>query len=444
MSLQLEDYTGAVPVVISLSDTDCTVQEKPSPLTYMLPRTTVLMAVRAEVQTFFSAFTVAKADATPLVWLTCKGEPVPWQYPVGAIKDSVSAATIAGMNQMSARYIPPTEDAQPSPADLYPSVFATPLELEVRITCVAADKPPTVPCPGQEDAHLRRSGEQAIWDYMKQVLKGTFSLMYGSIKALMDARSEVINDMLAFATCTTMGDPFVRAFRAHRERVAGLRRMAGEPQNVAIMINVPFGRGQLQFMLFRVSTTDWALCKNISPAGEEGNVTRHNEDSTSDEKNNKNNSTASCSDGCEGPQSGDARQKKQPLDMPFGEVMWRALLVPYLQWHKHQGDDSATATNAAPFFDALSPFYAGLDDAPSLSHALASRAEMLVEDFIAAGDSTAERSMIRVALPTPPSLERRLCFMVQGLQPPLQTPVGYLLDRFASADMRLYVTLAAV
>ncbi|KAH9579905.1 hypothetical protein LSM04_004066 [Trypanosoma melophagium] len=466
MSLQIEDYTGAVPVIISLSDTDCSVQEKPAPLMYVLPRSSVLMAVRAEVQKYFSAFTVAKADSTPLVWLTCKGEPVPWQYPVGAIKDSVNASVIAGLNEPPKKIITTSTDtitvASASPSELYPTVFALPLTLEARITCLATEKPLSVPCPGQEDAASRRNEEQAVGEYLKQVMKGTFSLMYGGIKALMDARSEVINDVLTLATCTSTGDPFVRALRAFNDRFAGLRRVTGEPKNIALMLNIPLGKNPLHFALFRVPTTI------VDLHDEKVSVSENKEETvpSGNDDNNENTNTNSSVDHNEENEDS-SRRKRSVLEMPFGEVIWRALLEPYLIWRKFYGksdgdtectnndgnNDDNDASNActstllpcsAPFIRALSPFYRGLEDKSFSNTALYSGTESLVREFIEAADATDEEKMIHVMLPSLPRRKRRLSFMLQGLQPPLQTPVGYLLERFTSADGRLYVTLATL
>ncbi|ORC90973.1 uncharacterized protein TM35_000073970 [Trypanosoma theileri] len=470
MSLQIEDYTGAIPVIISLSDTDCSVQEKPAPLMYVLPRTSVLMAVRTEVQNYFSAFTVAKADSTPLVWLTCKGEPVPWQYPVGAIKDSINASVIAGLCEPAKKFITTStdtiKDTLASPAELYPTVFALPLTLEARITCLATEKPFSIPCPGQEDAASRRNGEQAVSEYLKQVMKGTFSLMYGSIKALMDTRSEVINDVLSLATCTSTGDPFIRALRAYNDRVAGLRRVTGEPQNIALMLNVPLGKNPLHFALFRVPTMIGSLYDEKTSVGEQNEEVVPSGNDNNNNNNNNNNSSMDLNK----EHVGSTKPKISVLEMPFGEVIWRALLEPYLMWRKFHGrnDDGTSGANSnsnnanndandisddsastllpcsAPILRALTPFYRGLEDKSSSSSTLYSGTESLVREFIAAADATDEEKMIHVVLPSLPRRKRRLSFMLQGLQPPLQTPVGYLLERFTSADGRLYVTLVTL
>ncbi|ESS69784.1 hypothetical protein TCDM_01504 [Trypanosoma cruzi Dm28c] len=435
---QAEEYVGAVPLIIFLSDTDCTVQEKPAPLTYVLPRSSVLMAVRSEVQNFFSSYTVVKADALPLVWLTWRGEPVPWHYPIGAIKDSINALLIAERGNTASRAYH-TESSPLSPAELYPTVFGSPLMLEVRITCVTAERPLAVPFAGQEETLSRRSTDQAMGEFLKQVIKGTFSAMYGSIKALMDVRSEVINDLLNFATCISVGDPFVQALRAYNERIVGLRRLAGKPKNVAVMINNPFGKNSMHFALFRVPL-------GVSGVGDD-KFTHDKFEKTRScvESNNSNCSNDHEPSNPSDKLSGDVKPKEHPLETPFGMVVWRALLEPYLKWRNLNGEDGANSTCAEPFFRAISPFYNGLDTSASVNAALSSpAADALANDFIAAGDANTELIGIRVTIPATPPQERRLCLIVQGLRPPLCTPVGYLLDRFASADGRLYVTLAAL
>ncbi|RNF16572.1 uncharacterized protein Tco025E_05127 [Trypanosoma conorhini] len=438
MSLQVEEYMGAVPLMIFLSDTDCTVQEKPAPLTYVLPRSSVLMAVRSEVQAFFSSYTVVGADASLLVWLTWRGEPVPWHYPIGAIKDSINAFLIAGISDTQLRACR-AESAQLSPAELYAAVFGSPLILEARITSVSAERPLTVPVPGQEDAISRRTADQAIGEFLKQVIKGTFSAMYGSIKALMDARSEVINDLLNFATCTSTGKPFVQALRAYKERIVGLRRLAGAPKNVAVMINNPLGKSTLQFALFRVPLKPYSV-------GDEKSSHEESEKPRSSVESNDTNCGTDCDAGTTSDAVGvDARLKGKSLESPFGMIIWRALLEPYFKWRKLGADDGSISPCAEPFLRAITPFYSGLDGDSSLDAVFSSPlADSLVKEFIAAGDATREARSISVTLPASPLQERRLCLMVQGLQPPLCTPVGYLLDRFASADGRLYVTLAAL
>ncbi|RNF12756.1 hypothetical protein TraAM80_00111 [Trypanosoma rangeli] len=438
MSLQVEEYMGGVPLIIYLSDADCTVQAKPAPLTYVLPRSSVLMAVRSEVQAFFSFYTVAREDTTPLVWLTWRGEPVPWHYPIGAIKDSISALLIAETDVAESR-ASQTEFSQLSPAELYAAVFGSPLILEARITCVSAERPLTVPVPGQEDVLSRRSADEAIGEFLKQVIKGTFSAMYGSIKALMDARSEVINELLSFATCTSIGDPFVQALRAYNDRIVKLRQLAGTPKNVAVMINIPLGKSTMQFVLFRVPLMS-------SGVGDDRPTQKEHEEPRStiegnDRSCNTNHDPGSVSDAV----GVDAKLKGSPLDTPFGMVIWLALLGPYLKWQKLSGDDGSTSPGAEPFLRAISPFYSGLGSDFFVDEALSSPlVNSLVNEFIAAGDATLETQRIRVTLPASPPQQRHLCLIVQGLQPPLCTPVGYLLDRFASADGRLYVTLAAL
>ncbi|KAF8302634.1 hypothetical protein TcBrA4_0050190 [Trypanosoma cruzi] len=395
------------------------------------------MAVRSEVQNFFSSYTVVKADALPLVWLTWRGEPVPWHYPIGAIKDSINALLIAERGNTASRAYH-TESSPLSPAELYPTVFGSHLCWRWRITCVTAEGRWRCPLLDRRRLFLvaHRPGNGRI---LEAGDKRNLSAMYGSIKALMDVRSEVINDLLNFATCISVGDPFVQALRAYNERIVGLRRLAGKPKNVAVMINNPFGKNSMHFALFRVPLGVYGV------GDDKFTHDKFEKTRSCVESNNSNCSNDHEPSNPSDKLSGDVKPKEHPLETPFGMVVWRALLEPYLKWRNLNGEDGANSTCAEPFFRAISPFYNGLDTSASVNAALSSpAADALANDFIAAGDANTELIGIRVTIPATPPQERRLCLIVQGLRPPLCTPVGYLLDRFASADGRLYVTLAAL
>ncbi|KAG8348462.1 hypothetical protein ERJ75_000718300 [Trypanosoma vivax] len=436
MSLQAEDYLGAVTVIISLSEKDYAANEAPPPLTYMLPRSSVLLAVRDEVQRFFAPFTIPQAGLAPLIWLTHNDEPVPWQYPVGAIKDSINALTIM---EYGGSFCSPLGGVL-CPAAQYPAVYTTPLRLQARFTCVHADKPPTIPCPGQEDAVPGRSNEQAIREFLKQIIKGTHSAMYGNIKTLMDARSEVINDILNLSMCLSTGEPFVHALRLHRERVAALSRAAGKPQNVVLMINLPFAPNYLHFSVHRVPLM--SRCNTV--AGESSNL----QDCSSSIPPCHRVDLVDGSDTCGSIYDTSVtlpaaygESKSEPLAKSFGEVLWRAFFYLHRRWC-NTVDGNPTDSRCSSFFRAISPFYTGLDDVSCLDGQLTTRMEELMHKFTSAGDAVDTETTLTVQLDKLPGPTRRLCFMLQGVCPPLHTPVGYLIDRFGSADGRLYVTLA--
>nr|CCC90959.1 conserved hypothetical protein [Trypanosoma congolense IL3000] len=426
MSLQAEDYVGSVPVIISLSEMDCAVQEKPTPMSFLLPRTTVLMAVRGQVQKFFSPFTVVQEESAPLVWLTYKGEPLAWQYPVGALKDSIAALAMSNCNDAATGIRSGDVLTLPSPAEMNPTRFALPLLLEVRITSVVSDKPPAVPCPGQEDVVTGRNPDQAMRDYLKQMLKGTYSAMYGSIKLMMDARSEVINDMLNFATCIAVGEPLVQTLRAYNERLVALRRLAGSPSNIVVMMSAPFGNNLFRFFLSRV------------PIGELGGSRKGS------------GSPESLHDESSGfvPGSDSSVDVTAVADsyhkVTFGEVMWHVLLRPYFQWWRQRANAESVPEGAAPLYYALSPFYEGVDEASVIGGEPTSWGvrSALIDKFISSGDGVSDGGVIHATAPTPQTVKGSVCFIVQGTRPPLSTPVKYLLERFASADGRLYVSLA--
>ncbi|AAZ11805.1 uncharacterized protein TEOVI_000347000 [Trypanosoma equiperdum] len=442
MATEAEEYVGGVPIIVSLSKTDCTIMEEPPSLSYLLPRTTALMAIRDDVQKFFSPFIAAQVDTPLLVWFTYNNEPVPWQYPVGAIKDSIIALKLCEGSGADVPFLPDTVAALPSPAELNPHSFTVPLLLEARVTCVSSDKPLGVPCPGQEDNTACRNSEQTVRDYLKQIMKGTFSAMYGSIKGIMDARNEVINDMLNFALCTHMGEPLVQALRAHNERMTVLRRTVRNFSNVAVMINMPLANKFMHFALFRVPASTCMASQgggSTLKGGDFRSSISSVEQSSGIVESVQIGQSVDGNDG--GMGASNATVVADDCNVTFGEIIWRALLVPWCRRSKQAVPDGAPADPAAPFFQALSRFYEGMNDYVALGGVVSSsQAGVLIDKFISCSNAENDADGIYVTSSTAPTRRQRLGFVVQGTCPPLQTPVKYLLERFTSADGRLYVT----
>lgn len=86
--LTSKDYIGGVPVVVRLAESDVLrPTDRPAPAAFVLPRTTLLLAIVRDVLQLFAPYATALHPDSTQVWFSACDVPISWVYPVGAVKD---------------------------------------------------------------------------------------------------------------------------------------------------------------------------------------------------------------------------------------------------------------------------------------------------------------------------------------------------------------------
>ncbi|CCW68007.1 unnamed protein product [Phytomonas sp. Hart1] len=215
--LDYKDYVGGIPLIVHLSEQDIlSLVHRPLPLVFVLPRTTLLIAILHDVLEFFAPYGAVLNQYTTQVWFSYESMVVPWGYPVGAVRDFVQelqATRRRGGSPDRVRFTDSTSlhalthrkpdgdgggdtagarDRQP----LGVSFSSEPLELEFRIYQPSGFK--TIERCAPFLVNFDRLDDY-IRNEIKQLHKMAYSAIYGSYKRYLNAPESVLQVAVSMA-----------------------------------------------------------------------------------------------------------------------------------------------------------------------------------------------------------------------------------------------------
>ncbi|KAG5498610.1 hypothetical protein JKF63_02896 [Porcisia hertigi] len=486
-----KEYIGGVPVVVRLADDDVLHPTgRPAPAAFVLPRTTLLLAIVRDLLQLFRPYAAALHPETTQVWFSVRNTPLSWLYPAGVVKDYVNecvreerTAHLAGSLTAS----PSSSSASTLLQAHLCSILSEPLELCFHIHSLTKGSSLSRAVPlyvnyDRLEEHIRME--------VKQIHKAAYTVLYGNY-AIYQREAEstlqaavglalyrpfdgaaheqleqkryrdgagVGHDSLSPSASLSGGYPVPVAFTSPyllSEYQQLLRGLLTPRPHVAYLIRLGFpfayrgaagqsSNGCLQYDSYRVSAAP-ALALSAT-ATEEA-----------------------------------AASAIEPDHLPLGLLLWRLFRVPVLRWEAQQPQEhpieervpAATANFSETVLSeaertyqqllrSLAPYYA--DPPPCATHQFESSEPLLtstppeppawaawertmVQAFMRDYEEGPEKDGLGLvfvedsALSTPPSARRRVRFVVQGIQPPLSTPGSFLEANLSSSDRAIFVTI---
>lgn len=532
------EYVGGVPVVVSLAEDDVLrPTERPAPAAFVLPRTTMLIAVVRDLLLLFRPYAAALHPENTQVWFSVGDSSVSWLYPVGVIKDyvneftretrraqyaaavacptaasffpsSVAAAAVASSDGVASPSQSPSLSAGASSSSstlvqsLPLSVPSEPLDLTFHIHSITkgsvrAGAVPLYVNYDRLEEHIRME--------VKQSHKAAYTCLYGNYThyqreaestllpaiglALYRPFDEVAQKQLQEQRLQTQG-PLTRAnglsARGSYQGVSDfsspflllqyqqlLHGVLAPRPHVAYLVRVGFPYayrgaasqfevGNLQYDSHRVTAAPALAWSSAGPA-----TTAITTGSSSVPE----------PQGVEAAtQAASANTLVEAEQLPFGLLLWRLFRVPVLRRQAQQAPSSANGSDATALTEAqrsyerllrsLAVYYA--DPPASATERLEEQAPLLTGTPVepppwAAWERAMSQALVqdyersngeeKVGLPFVETSEReegnagaaaqqrRIRFVVQGIQPSLATPASFLEAHLASSDRAIFVTV---
>ncbi|KAK7194218.1 autophagy protein 5 (ATG5) [Novymonas esmeraldas] len=488
-----KDYIGGVPVVVRLADDDVLhPTDRPAPAAFVLPRTTVLLAMVRDLLQLFRPYTAALHPEMTQVWFSVRDTPLSWMQPAGAVKDYVNECVREErVAQLSATTSSSSPSSSPSAAAAallqahLSAMLSEPLELTFHVhsltkgSALARNVPLYVPYDRLED-HIRME--------VKQAHKAAYTVLYGSYAFYQRESESALQSAIGLA----LYRPFDAAAQEQLQSLqqqryhdggggvgSGGRLASGSPRggggghpalvtftspyllaeyqqllrglltprpHVAYLIRLgfPFAyrgaacrseAGHLQYDAHRVSAAPALTLRNVSAAA----------------------AAAAAEAVVLGPEQ-----------LPLGLLLWRLFRLPVLRWRMRQQPTPSAVAATAPVSETqraydqllrtLARFYV---DPPRSATELLDEQEPLLtgtppeppawaawehtmSDAFTRGyhDSTGivlEEGEEDSPPPRSSGSGRRVRFVVQGIQPPLSTPASFLEANLASSDRAIFV-----
>lgn len=479
------EYVGGIPVVVSLAADDVLhPTERPAPAAFVLPRTTMLIAVVSDLLYFFRPYAAALHPESTQVWFSVGDSPISWLYPAGVIKDYVKEYTRAErLAQFQATVAPPGSAAgssssacsSPLVQSLPFSVASEPLDLTFHIHSITkgSARAGTVPLYVNYDRL-----EEHIRMEIKQSHKAAYTCLYGNYTHYQREAESTLLPAIGLALYRPFDEAAQQQLQQQRMLAQGGQGgggSAGSPrgryQGSATDFSSPFLLLQYQQLLQGVLAprphvayllrVGFPYAYRGATSRYEGGHLRYDGHRVS-----------------AAPAVADGDALVDTEQLPLGLLLWRLFRLPVLRWRAQQGEDAAGSTDVASLTEvqrsyhdllrSLAPYYA---DAPAAAtEKLAEQSPLmtgtpadppawatwerdmsgaLMRDYEAGSGST------RVGLPflddanraaaaspsSPSSALRRMRFEVQGIQPSLATPGSFLEAHLSSSDRAIFVTV---
>ncbi|KPA83108.1 hypothetical protein ABB37_02814 [Leptomonas pyrrhocoris] len=519
------EYAGGIPVVVSLAEEDVLhPTERPAPAAFVLPRTTMLIAVVRDLLQLFRPYAAALHPENTQVWFSVGNSPISWLYPAGVIKDYVNectrevrleqyAATMTSptSDHAAAAAVPPTASPPTSSSTLVQSlplsVPSEPLDLTFHIHSITKGsvRAGTVPLYvnyDRLDEHIRME--------IKQSHKAAYTCLYGNYTHYQREAESTLLPAIGLALYRPFDEVAQQQLQAQRLQgqaasrgggadgrgVASRGRYAGAATDfsspflllqyqqllqgvlaprphVAFLfrVGVPhayrgatsqFERGHLQYDGYRVSAAP-ALAWPSSPTSPRTSLPEGAlpaADTTVQTPNDQ-------------PQADFSAPLVEAEQLPFGLLLWRLFRIPVLRWKAQQTHLSGSSADAVAqtetqrtyqqLLRSLTAYYA---DPPACATERLEEQEPLLTGTPAeplawaAWESARSRALVRdyergntsekLGLPflestgnvrAPAAPQRRIRFLVQGIQPSLATPGSFLEAHLSSSDRAIFVTV---
>ncbi|KAG5472322.1 hypothetical protein LSCM1_03721 [Leishmania martiniquensis] len=493
-----KEYIGGVPVVVYLADGDVLhPTDRPAPAAFVLPRTTMLLAIVRDLLQLFRPYAAALHPETTQVWFSVRDTPLSWLYPAGAVKDYVTEC----LREERASYLSASSTSSPSSpsraallqSHLF-SIMSEPLELNFHIHSLTKESSlaRTVPLYINYDRL-----EEHIRMEVKQVHKAAYTVLYGNYAIYQREAESALQAAVGLALYRPFDAPAHEQLQPQRYGSLSLggdsgasagkggypssaSPRGGHPTSIAfaspyllaeyqqllrglltprphvaylIRIGFPFayrgasGRsesGYLQYDAHRVSAAP-ALSLSATTTEAAAATTIESE------------------------------------HLPLGLLLWRLFRVPVLRWKAQQSqespmDDAGAATTAhasavvlseveltyQQLLRTLAPYYSDPPDCatdrlekqeplltgnPLEPPAWAAWERDMVQAFMRDYEEGPEKGgpglgFVEAAAPSGlPGAARRLRFVVQGIRPSLFTPGSFLEAHLSSSDRAIFVTI---
>lgn len=494
-----KEYIGGVPVVVSLADGDILhPTDRPAPAAFVLPRTTMLLAIVRDLLQLFRPYAAALHPETTQVWFSVRETPLSWLYPAGAVKDYVNEC----VREERAAHLSASLTSSPSSSSAAAllqshlcSILSEPLELSFHIHSLTkgSSLARTVPLYINYDRL-----EEYIRMEVKQAHKAAYTVLYGNYTIYQREAESALQAAVGLALYRPFDAAAQEQLQQQRYRDPGfsgtggagvvnggysssnspgggywapfaftspyllteyqqlLRGLLTPRPHVAYLIRIGFpfayrgaaGRsasGYLQYDAHRVSAAP-----ALAPS-------------------------ATVTEAAAAPTIG-------PEQLPLGLLLWRLFRIPVLRWKAQQPQehptDSTSASTAAHASAAvlsevertykhllrtLAPYYADpprcvtdgleqqeplLTSTPPEPLAWAAWEHAMVQTFMRDYEERPEKCGVglefaEAAAPSAasPNACRRVRFIVQGIQPPLSTPGSFLEAHLSSSDRAIFVTV---
>jgi hypothetical protein len=525
------DYVGGVPVVVSLAEDDVLhPTERPAPAAFVLPRTTMLIAVVRDLLLLFRPYAAALHSENTQVWFSVGDSPVSWLYPVGAIKDYVNECTReTRLSQYTTAMSTPTTAAaaavsgspgiSPSPSvqvqSLPLSVASEPLDLTFHIHSITkgnvrAGIVPLYVNYDRLEEHIRME--------VKQCHKAAYTCLYGNYTHYQREAESTLLPAIGLALYRPFDEAAQRQLEEQRLHAQGvyeggagslggtvmgarggrysnttnfsspflllqyqqlLQGVLSPRPHVAYFVRVgfpyayrgaasQFEMGHLQYEGHRVSAAP-ALAWSSSPSSPSPSTpaSPHGADDLSH--------PAAAAD-----------PLMEAEQLPFGLLLWRLFRVPVLRWQAQQrsasssggaNPDDVALTEAQRTYQQLlrslaayyvdppgcatecleeqEPLLTGTPAEPPAWAAWENRmARAFVDDyernhgtekvglpFVEVSGGVTDAVAAATGSAPSPALQRRIRFVVQGIQPSLVTPGSFLEAHLSSSDRAIFVTV---
>ncbi|GET90703.1 hypothetical protein, conserved [Leishmania tarentolae] len=494
-----KEYIGGVPVVVSLADGDILhPTDRPAPAVFVLPRTTILLAIVPDLLELFRPYAAALHPETTQVWFSVRDTPLSWLYPTGAVKDYVNECV---REERAAQFSAPLiSSSSAASAEVLLqshlcSILSEPLELTFHIhsltkgSLLARTVPLYINYERLEE-HIRME--------VKQAHKAAYTVLYGSYTIYQREAESALQAAIGLALyrpfdaaaqeklqqqryrnlcmsgnggagvgsggCSSSSSPS-GVYSAHlaftspyllTEYQQLLHGLLTPRPHVAYLLRIGFpfayrgaaGRsesGYLQYDAHRVSAAPMlALSETVT--------------------------------------EGAAASTVDPEQLPLGLLLWRLFRMPVLRWKAQQPQEHAThstlpstAAHASEtvlsevertyqqLLHTLSPYYTDpprcamdelekqeplLTSTPLELPAWAAWEHSMVKALMRDYKESPEKGGLGlkfaedVALSaTSANAGRRVRFMVQGIQPSLSTPGSFLEAHLSSSDRAIFVTV---
>lgn len=429
--LSESEYVGGIPVILHLADQDVITAQRPPPIAFILPRTTLLIAILRDALEAFSPFAAALHQYQTQVWFAYNGHVLRWTYPVGAVKDYV-----ADLQRLTGHH----------------GSEAEPLEMDFRICQPSSSK--TLQRDAPFFVNFKRLDDY-IRNEIKQVHKASYTVLYGAYKYYQNKSEATLRPALGMA--------LYRPFEVEQDSSASggsthsPHAIAAAPttQLLSAAHDSPHA-GSEEAVVLRPGaspiTSPYLLLEYqrlLADSFADPPVARMVQLGY----------PASCNAAVASPWFHAARVSSAPSvtedsEMTLGILLWRLLRVPCLRHAARTG--CAVAETPTGSYDALwalfAPWFAEAPESAQQSVDQHEPLQTAVPGLVpwAAWEAAMVKQFIcdyepRGASPrglfVGPNKEQRVVFTLQGTQPSLATPVKFLERYLMPSDRCVYVVV---
>ncbi|KAG5473090.1 hypothetical protein CUR178_03008 [Leishmania enriettii] len=493
-----KEYIGGVPVVVYLADGDVLhPTDRPAPAAFVLPRTTMLLAIIPDLLRLFRPYAAALHPETTQVWFSIRDTPLSWLYPAGAVKDYVNECVREERTTHLSSSLSSSPSSSSAAALLQSHVFSIlsePLELNFHIHSLTkgSSLARTVPLYINYDRL-----EEHIRMEVKQVHKAAYTALYGNYAIYQREAESALQAAVGLALYRPFDAPAQEQLQQQRYRNLSFSgdggASAGEGDyspsasprggySASIAFTSPYLLAEYQHLLRGLLTPRPHVAYLIRigfPFAYRGAAGRSESGYLQYDTHRVSAAPALALSAT--PTEAAAATAVEPEQLPLGLLLWRLFRIPILRWkaqqlQEHSTDDTGAATAAhasavvlseveltyQQLLRTLAPYYTDPPDCatdrlekqeplltgnPSEPPAWAAWEQAMAQAFMRDYEEGHEKggpglAFAEAAAPSSsPNAVRRVRFVVQGIQPPLSTPGSFLEANLSSSDRSIFVTV---